>query len=84
MEEFWRKGDAQNPNLLFLLRRRRFLVDEGGHENHDQIINSLIANRRVNVEPIYPEDYSVQDQLAVIKRTDILLAAHGQGLSWGC
>jgi len=83
--QFWKTGDRTLPKLLFLRRRKsRFLMDKDGNKNSQDIIDALVKDGQVNVDSLFAEDYSVQDQLAATKGADILMAPHGQGLAWGC
>lgn len=65
---------TNSKNITFILRK-------GSREitNIDYVKDNL---QSYNINYIYLENHSVQEQLEIIANTDILIGVHGAGLSW--
>lgn len=66
---------TSNKAITFILRK-------GSRAINIEVLKTEL-DKHFKIDYIYLEDYNIKRQLEIVSRTDILIGAHGGGLTWG-
>lgn len=69
----------RRPTITYIKRKNRRYLDKAFEKELLTTLKSKFPNHRIN--PVWFEKHTYAEQLQIIRNTDILIGAHGNGLS---